>query len=108
MKNLQVNFSNLESAEPLRVTLEGYLTSMSAIDFKKDLLSIIEERNTDCYIDISSLQRMDITGVNALAMAHKSAIRNGQKIVLICKEEHPTKEIMLLTKFNQYFNFQRA
>ncbi len=108
MKNLQVQFQNVYTDKPLSIKLDGRLTSLSAMDFKRDLVNLIEEINQDCHLDISSLSQMDATGVNALAVAHKTAERKGTKLVLLSNEENPASEFLHLTKFANYFNFQRA
>lgn len=108
MRNLQVNFENLDNNKELTVSLNGRLTSMNAMNFKRDLLAIIKEKKEDCYINISELQAMDVTGVNALAMAHREAVHQDTKMYIVSNQENPAMEFLHLTKFNQYFNFQRA
>lgn len=108
MKNLQVEYSNVNNNMPISVSLRGNLTSKSAIDFKKDLLQAINQSKSDCYLNITELQQLDVTGVNALAMAHKSAQRIGRKLVIISSESNPADEFLHLTKFSNYFNFKIA
>lgn len=108
MKNLQVQVQNAQAGKPLSIKLDGRLTSMSAMDFKRDLVHLMNDVNQDCHVDISTLSQMDVTGVNALAVAHKAAERNGNRLVLLSTEENPASEFLHLTKFKNYFNFQRA
>lgn len=108
MKNLQVNFTNVNNSQPLAISLSGNLTSKSAIDFKRDLLNVMEEKRNDCYLDITNLNQLDVTGVNALAMAHKTAQRIGKKLVIVSSGSDAAYEFLHLTKFVNYFNFKRA
>ena len=108
MRNLQVNFKNIDSELPISIALSGKLTSASAMDFKKDILKLIEKNVNDCHVDISDLEQMDVTGVNALAMAHKAAERSGRKLILVSTDANPAEEFLCLSKFNRYFNFKRA
>lgn len=108
MRNLQVNLTNINSELPTTISLTGSLTSVSAMDFKRDLLQIVEETPADCHVDISTLSQMDVTGVNALAMAHKAAQRKGTKLIIISSDTNPADEFLHLSKFNRYFNFQNA
>lgn len=108
MRNLQVTFKKTENTGPLALTLEGNLTSASAIDFKRDLITLIGEHKKDCHVNISDLKQMDVTGVNALAMAHKAATKIGKQLVIVSSDQNPAEEFLHLTKFQQYFTFHRA
>ena len=108
MRNLQVSFKGKENNEALSISLEGHLTSMSAINFKRDLLHMLNERETDCYIDISKLDAMDLSGVNAITIAHKQLETDNRKMYLVSNSENPAMEFLHLTKFNRYLNFLRA
>jgi len=108
MRNLQVSFKNINSELPVSISLSGNLTTASAMDFKRDLLKVVAETSTDCHIDITTLNQMDATGVNALAMAHKATQTKGTKLVIVSSEDNPAEEFLYLSKFDKYFNFQRA
>lgn len=108
MRNLQVNFKNLNSNQPLSISLSGNLTSKSAIEFKSNLLKVLEEKRNDCYLNISALNQLDVTGVNALAMAHKTAQALGKKFYIVTSGSDAAYEFLHLTKFINYFNFKRA
>lgn len=108
MRNLQVKFRNLRNQQPISISLSGNLTTKSAIDFKNDLLQVMNDNDQDCHLDLTSLEALDVTGVNALAMAHKVAQRSGRKFVIVSKDYNPAEEFLHLTKFSNYFNFQRA
>lgn len=108
MRNLQIKFNNLENQEPMSVKLNGHLTSMNAINFKKDLLRIITEKQTDCFINISELDAMDVSGVNALVMAHREVESKQRKMFIVSDSDSPAMEFLHLTKFSNYLNFKRA
>lgn len=108
MRNLQINFENLESQNPISVKLNGHLTSMNAINFKRDLLQLMKENNSDCVINISELNAMDVSGVNALVMAHREAQATNKNMYIVSDSNNPAMEFLHLTKFSNYLNFRRA
>ncbi len=104
MKNLQVQFVNKQDESMLSLALSGNLTAVSAIEFKKDLLEMINAQKTDCAIDISELRALDLAGVNALALAHKTTQYYGKQLTILTTRENPADEFLHLTKFNRVFN----
>ncbi len=108
MKNLKVEFKNIASTEAKKVILAGNLTSMDAIEFKKSLLNKMQDEAKDYFIDISNIEAIDVTGVNALAMAHKKAERAGFKTIILSSVENPSDEFLHLTKFKNILNFKKA
>ena len=107
MKNLQVNFG-LNHADHIEVSLQGNLTSAGAMNFKTDLVNLIEEERRNCRIDITKLDNMDIAGVNALAIAYKTAHRLGKDIIIESSDVNPAEEFLNLTKFQRVFKMQRT
>lgn len=109
MNHLQVTFNaaNQINAE-FNVSLEGELNNMNAINFKKDLLRLVSTENTDCTVNIEKLSAIDLTGLNALAMAHRSLEKTGKKLTVVCRKEDPIDHFLHLTKFNRFLNLQRA
>jgi len=108
LKNLKVEFKNIASSEARKVILAGNLTSMDAIEFKRSLLQTMLKDGKDYFIDITNLDAIDVTGVNALAMAHKKAERAGFKAVILSSVENPAEEFLHLTKFKNILNFEKA
>ncbi len=90
----------------LTVILSGDLTGKGALELKRDLFHLLEECPLECYIDIRDLNRIDITGVNTLTMAHRKANAIGERLVLLSKPNHPAHEFMHLTKLHDYFNVE--
>ena len=86
--------------------MSGDLTGKGAMDLKRDLFHLLEERQQECYIDIRNLNSIDITGVNTLTMAHRKVNAIGERLVLLSKANHPAKEFMYLTKLQDYFNVE--
>ena len=109
MKNLQVKFENLENtSELLKVKLHGRLSDMNAVDFKSDLISILKERQSDCIIDIKSLVALDVTGMNALAMAHRELELLGHRLTILSQTKSPIERAFSLSKFDRVLNLVRA
>ncbi len=103
-----VDFKNLDNQEAILISLTGGLVSKSAMDFKRDIINLVEDNAKDCYINISNVEAMDVSGVNALAMVHKATERAGNKLVIVSSDANPADEFLMLTKFNEYLNFARA
>lgn len=109
MENLNVTFENLdEQNDSLRVNISGQFNDMNAYDFKADLLKIIEERNSNCILDITSVSKMDIVGVNAILMTHRALQRQGKELVVISKSTSPVDKIIGLTSVDKIINLKRA
>jgi len=109
MKNLQITFENLETQNGLiTVNLTGRLNEMNAIDFKKDLLKILEDKNSNCLLDITLLSSMDIIGINAIVMAHRALEKKGKTLSIISEKESTVDRAFHLTKFDRILNLKRA
>lgn len=108
MDSSKFSIERNNSTERTVLSLKGNLTSMNAINFKKELLDVIEVDNKDCHIDISGIDSMDLTGVNALAVAHSKSKALGSEMVIISSIANPAEELLFLTKFIDVFTFQRA
>lgn len=108
MKNLQIEFINKQDESMLSLALSGNLTAVRAIEFKNDLIEMIKTQKTDCAIDISDLAALDIAGVNALALAHKTTQNFGKQLTILSNHKNPADEFLHLTKFNKVFNLVRS
>lgn len=108
MNYLNADYVNSSEERIVQVTLKGSLTAMQAINFKSQLLSLIEDNNSDIHINITKLNALDLTGVNSLAMAHKRMQDSGKKLVLLSAAGHPDFEFLHLTRFMDYFEFKSA
>jgi len=69
---------------------------------------MIDDQRTDCAIDISELSALDIAGVNALALAHKTTQNHGKQLTILSNHSNPADEFLHLTKFNKVFNLIRS
>jgi len=109
MKHLEVTFNGTnKNQNSVHVALEGSLNNMNAINFKKDLLRIIETEKTDCEVNIEKLETIDITGLNALAMAHRNLEKQGRTLTVVSSAFDQIDEFLHVTKFNRFLNIQRA
>ncbi len=109
MKHLHVTFNGTnKNQNAVHIALEGSLNTMNAINFKKDLLNHLETEKTDCEINIEKLNAIDITGLNALAMAHRNLEKQGRKLTVISRAFEQIDEFLHITKFDRFLNVQRA
>lgn len=90
------------------IELTGHLITMDAINFKTELLNLISNQTTALEINLEGLSALDVTGLNALAMAHKKMKQKGLTLTILNKPESPANEFLHLTKFSKYFNLEVA
>lgn len=108
MRNPQFSIEKNNGNKNILFSIKGHLTSMNAIAFKKELLTAIESSENDCHIDLSGVKALDLTGVNALAVAHRKIQALGRELVILSSTVSPAEELLHLTKFIDVFSFQRA
>ncbi len=109
MNHLEVIFNSAtQTPNDVSVSLAGALNSMNAINFKKDLIRILSSKNANCIVNIKALKSIDLTGLNALVMAHKNLAQKGKQLTVVCDKENAVDQFLHLTKFNRYLNIQRA
>ena len=108
MKNSQLVVKKCNESSNTKLLLKGHLTSINAISFKEELLEVIDSERSDCHLDISGIEALDLTGVNALAVANRKIKSIGKKFVIISSASSPAEELLHLTKFVDVFTFKRA
>ena len=107
MRKLEVIFPKNEDKEK-RIKLSGDFNTISAMQFKEDLISFISTCNSDFIVDIMDSDRMDLTALNALIIAQKEVNKLGYKFFIETKIEHPIFELLHLTKFERHVNLKIA
>ena len=107
MKNLIVKFARFQNPNPTAiVALEGNLNEMNAMQFKSDLLQFVKDGKKDCIVDLKDIQAMDLSGLNALAMAHKELLKRGKTLTIRTSSTGPLISLLHITKFNRILNVQ--
>lgn len=107
MKNLNVHYTRFEKPQSTAfIVLEGPLSEMNAIQFKKDLIRFLEQGNKNCVLDIKAVNDMDLCGLNAIAMAHKALSQKGRKLTIRTTTDNPIVSLLQVTKFNRILNIQ--
>lgn len=101
MKNLQVTFNNVENNQPLTISLAGTLTINNAMNFKHDLLNIVRGLEKDCYIDITSLFKIDENGLNALMSAKRNLEMTGNKLYILSTDSNKLNTILTAEPMRQ-------
>ncbi len=90
------------------LSVRGSLTSSNALSFKETVMNLIHTECKDCHIDISQVNALDLTGVNALVIAHSKTQEIGKQLVILSSASNPAEELLYLTQFIDVFQFQRA
>ena len=89
-----------------QLSLEGALKSADAIKLKPKLLERIKASNKAYTIDISSVDDIDITGLNSLVIAKKYSNQMGQDLTILANKDNPIFELVHLTKFGEFMDIQ--
>lgn len=108
MQTLKINPSYSSSNELMTLEITGDLIALAAITFKKNLLEKLSNKKSNLEINIQKLDSLDVTGLNALAMAHKVMKQKGLELMIVSKENSPAAEFLQLTKFSNYFHIKVA
>lgn len=90
------------------MALSGSLTAVRAMQFRQDLILMLQERQVNCTIDISDLVALDLAGVNALALAHSTTQSYGKALTIVSNADNPADEFLHLTKLNKVIDFKRS
>lgn len=108
MKNLNISpvYSLDKNLKAIR--LSGSFTALDAINFKVKVLDIIKKQSSDFELNLENIEALDVTGLNALAMAHKRMKEKGCKLVVVTDSDGPAMEFLHLTKFSNYFHLKVA
>lgn len=108
MKKFNAIYDSIRTDHTMQVAVHGSLTSVEAIQFKNDLIKRITSSDENFLIDLRGLNAMDVTGVNALVMAHNKIQKLGRKMTLLSNSANAAYEFLHLTKFMEHFEFRRA
>ncbi len=104
--NFKVETKN--TTERVLLSVKGNLTSSNALSFKETVMGLLHTEGKDCHIDISQVDALDLTGVNALVVAHSKTQEMGRELVILSSASNPAEELLYLTQFIDVFQFQRA
>ncbi len=108
MNHLEVIVNNHPLTTNFDVALKGDLNNMNAINFKKDLLRMVQNEYQNCTVNITQLNSIDLTGLNALVMAHRSLESKGKELTIVCNQKDQIDQFLKLTKFDLHLNLMRA
>jgi len=108
MKKFNAVYDSIRIESTMQVAIYGSLTSVEAIRFKNDLNFRITTTSENFLIDLRGLKAMDVTGVNALVMAHNKIQKLGRKMTLLSNDSNAAYEFLHLTKFMDHFEFRKA
>lgn len=100
-----MNSLSIRSEENL-FSLEGALKSTNAIKVKPQLLEYINKKQDTVSVDISSVNTVDITGLNSLLMAKKHANNQNKSLTITANSNNPIFELVHLTKFGKFLNIE--
>ena len=108
MSNLNIDHTYSLDKNIKSIGLSGNLSAMDAINFKANVLEMISTQSVDFEINLEELDTLDVTGLNALVIAHKKMKQKGLKLTMISKENGQFSELIHLAKFSNYFNMKVA
>lgn len=89
--------------------LKGGLCGIDALHFREKVSSNISIKEGTLLLDLSQLDKMDLTGFNAIVMLKKAAIKHNLSFLIIAGEDNPMHEFIHLSKLSfNYVNQQSS
>lgn len=107
MNNLQVQFPQ-PGKDNNTILLFGDFNTIEAMHFKVDLINFISSNQADFVLDITEINNMDLTALNALIIAQKEVYKKGYKFTIKTSSDSPIFELLHLTKFDRHLNLKIA
>ena len=93
-----------ENADIPILYLNGEIDVVCAPDLKNNILRLLNDGQTNLYIDLSNVTYIDSSGLGILIMSVRHAAPQGGKVVLIGVKTQ-VKQIFELTRLDRYFDF---
>ncbi len=87
---------------------QGRLDTVRALDFKKQLQSVIDSGVKNIVLDLSQTPFLDSAGMAALVSALKQCRERGGDARMVWPEAEPVRRILALTKFDRVFQMKAS
>ncbi len=85
----------------------GDLCMTEAILFKEHIQTLHTE-GLHLEVDLTAAEKIDLVGINSMAMLHNHFSENGAQIIFTITENGPVHDVLKLTKFDSIFFLQYA
>lgn len=102
MKNLRIH--TLEGNSELHIVVVGNLSSVDALEFKKESQRIISATSKNVIMDLSQVTGFDIAGLNAVLQVHRNLKSKGSNLEVLTMENESLTELFSLTQFDRYLS----
>ncbi|MCB9082624.1 MAG: STAS domain-containing protein [Lewinellaceae bacterium] len=107
MNQLTITFQEQTPQTKATYTLEGILCGMEAITCKNRLIQAIRSTPQDLLLDLRAVIRIDLGGINALAVICQQVQQSGNRLVITEPRNECHKELVALTKMDRFLPLQR-
>ena len=85
----------------LIISPEGRLDTITAPEFSKNLLSLLEKEKKSCIINLEKVSFLSSSGLQALLVGAKKSKENNTKYAVCCMNEM-VKDVFLLSGFDRF------
>ncbi len=82
------------------IVLQGQLKGIEALELRQKVANVIENRVDSVCLDIQALQRIDLTGFNAIVILKKEVEQRNKIFKLLSSTDGPIDEYLHLSKLN--------
>lgn len=107
MSTLQIELTLSGPCEVSMLRLSGNLSGLEAINFKKGILETLRNRPQPLIMDLRSIEKFDLAGLNALTVIAREMRQRQRQLSLILSETSPLDELMNLTKLHTCLPIRR-
>lgn len=104
MKSFNYTITNHPASISCRIKLTGHLTAANAIHFKEQMCKHMDVFGSSLTLDLTELEDLDLTGLNALLISKRTFSRSGKKIHCSFENNSAVNRYIKLTKFEKFLN----
>lgn len=87
---------------------QGRLDTLRALEFRKQLQSVIDSGVKNLVLDLSQTPFLDSAGMAVLVSALKQCRERGGDARMVWPQADPVRRILALTKFDRVFEMKRS
>jgi len=95
---LSIEINSIERTQ--HIMLQGELKGIEALEFRQKIVNVIEKGVESICLDIQDVQKIDLTGFNAVVMFKREVERRKMSFSLVCSADSPIEEYLHLSKLN--------
>ena len=95
---LSIEINTKEKVQQIK--LSGELTGLAALEFRKKIVSVLEEKTSSIVLDMKNINELDLTGFNAVVMLKSTAEARNKTFSMVISAHSPITEYIHMSKLN--------